>query len=138
MNFAIHKHIGGDWSIELADGTLSQLTWVEMLGELACLLMVGRQHLAVPIIGLPPLAAVYSLSVKEVEPGYYTVRRAAKFIDRLTCDEALGFLAAYTLTDGAQQLFTGLMTYEQWVERFRWRRGQQIDGLLAKQIEEFV
>ena len=137
-NFTIHKHHTGTWSVEKSDCICDLLSWDEMLGEVACLLMAGKphRHSCNFVSRQHRFGAIYSLSVTEVEPGWYTIRRASRFVDRLGCSEALAFLAAYTLTDGERQLFGGLLTYEQWVNRFRWNRERSIGGLLSLRLEE--
>lgn len=139
MKFTIHKHVhrtnhgGGTWSIDKDTGTLSELCWEEMLGEVAMMLMAGRPHrFSATARSCSPLGSVYSLIVFECEPGWYTIRRGGRFIDRLACNEALGFIAAYTLTDGERSLFTGLQTYEEWVNHFDFRQ-RNIAALISYQ-----
>lgn len=139
MNFTLHKHIGGCWSIEKPGGVLDRLAWDEMLGEVAMILMAGRPHRfsASPRPHTVVFGAIYSLRVLHVEDEWYSIRRGNRFIDRLACNEALGFIAAYTLTDGEKQLYHGLQTYEQWLNGCRWNRDRQreIAGLITYQPE---
>ncbi len=138
MKFRIFKTRKYGWTIQQGRRMIDEMCWDELIGAVARMLLCGQQLPARDDATESP-DAEYFLTVESVGPSSlgifaglaWTIRRDDRFIDRLTDDEALGFIAAYTLTDGERQLFIGLQTYEEWVSCFRWRRDQETAGLLT-------
>ena len=139
MNFTIHKHLDrtyrdGVYTIDRDGKTCGPLVYAEMLGVVAKLLLQAKWP---PYPFEEPAAVrlgpVYSLHVALTDR-FYTVRREGMFLDSMGGDETLGFIAAYTLTDGAKQLFGGMRTYEQWAG-LCWNCDRPIAGLITHQPE---
>lgn len=140
MNFVIHKHIGpthshGLWSIEQRHVYCGPLYWVEMLAAVAKELLDARwPPYAWEEKGGIPFAPLYSVVVNRARDNHYSIRCGSKFLDGLCSDEALGFIAAYTLTDGEKQFFGGLKSYAQWAGS-PWNNHRKIAGLITYQPE---
>lgn len=134
MKFTIHHYRFGDYAIELDGQYFTGLCWDEMLGAVARLFYT-KQAPPRPLLMYAARTA-YSMSVVQVDGGrYWTLRIGDRFCDHLQSDEALGFIAAYTLTEGKRQLYHGFQTYEQWRRRLSLGRDRAISGLLTHQPE---
>lgn len=138
--FTIHKHVGpyahgGWWTVERGNTVCGPLHYSEMLGVVAKILLQAKFP---PYPFEPkkhsPLAPLYSLHVTTDNCGHYTIRRGPLFTGLFCEDEALGFIAAYTITDGERQLYRGLGTYERWSSEL-WNCDQEIAGLITYQPE---
>lgn len=141
MRFSILRHqqerpfrIPGDWTVIVytPDGddyrVIESLCFDEMLGSVARVLMTGWEAWrGESSIDREPSPVEWQLDIELVSGRWardwnlFTIHCGDKFIGQLTNDETLGFIAAYCLTDGAMQLFSGLQTYEQWhAANHRW------------------
>lgn len=133
------------WSIQQGDNVLDDLCWDEMLGGTARCLINGCDW---PKSGgwsdesQDAESVVWELRVDPVQPGAhrywcsdFSLSIREYFTGPLTADEAIGFIAAQTLTGCAHQLSHWMKNYEQWSrERFS-RKEQKIAGLLTYQPE---
>lgn len=141
--FTIVKHREGFWTLRQGLVTFDQVCWDEMLGLVARMLLNGTKLTRAywrPYEPLPPIE--YELRVSYCCPysgskwwgDCWSLVRGDQFVGWLCATEMLGFIAAYTLTDGEKQLFRGMRTYEQWLECEGMRpRYQPVAGLLTFQ-----
>lgn len=121
--------IPGWWRMRQGEHELNGLCWDEMLGCCARILINGLELRSGGFQDDYNPPAVWSLRVEPILDGvYWTIHKGGRFIDHMTPDEALGFIAAYTLT--GREMFMGFMTYEQWARR-PYRAQQEIAGLLT-------
>jgi len=112
-----------DWNVFSEGYAWDGLAWDEMLGIVSRLAMsrevphrtcereveTGLRYEDM----MPPLQVVRVGENRD--GGIFTIASGHRFIDELTYDETLGFLAAYTLT--GKEMFSGFMTTEQWRRR---------------------
>lgn len=104
----------GYWSV-IADGcALPDFTWDEMLGAVARFLFCGDT----PQYGCKasPVDIDKWVVIERVEGHWWTITKGDRFISFLGAEEALGFIAAYTLN--GRELFGGFKTYEQYINRW--------------------
>lgn len=73
------------------------------------------------------------MTIREVEPGYFTVTCGHLLADKLARDEALAVVAHHLMADLRLPPF--MTTYQQWVEREK-RYGDRtvIKGVLTHQV----
>ena len=124
-----------EWSLVVhVDGcvrVIAGLCWDEMIGQIA---RIGLKQIG-PIPNWPDRSPVpdsrLCLTVTNTDDGcLWCVEREFRFLDHLTCDEMLGFVASYTLT--GRQLFGGMKTYGQLSQSRGWQSRRQENPPVAR------
>lgn len=121
-----NEYGGSDYEVETDGITASCLCWDEMLGAFARICLQNNH------IGCAPFSngsIEYELRIEKISHHEYTIFRDDRFCGYLTFDEALGFLAKFTLM--GEGTYRGFETYEQWINTsWRSRTKVPIVGLL--------
>lgn len=122
-NFKIDRNGSNEFTVRIPyhggrELRYAWMCWDEMLG------LVARIGLGASFPLRHDTASdriVETLSVIEVGAGYWTIICGDRFIDHLTFDEMLGFIAAYAAPNfRCRELFGGFKTYEQWAQCDAW------------------
>lgn len=108
------------------------LCYDEMLGTVARLCLRGELREGIDTGTPSPHEALVVLRITRVERTSFTLEHDGQFIDRLTFDELLAFVAVY-LRSG-EQLFQGLRPYVECAAVHpSWLRPHAVAGLLPHQ-----
>ena len=138
MSFTIECREGNSYSVaEAGDPVgdfgwrINALCWDELLGCIARICLtesVPRGPVAFDWVR--ERAVLWTWTVTQVEPtGFYTIEDGTgRFIEQLSFDEMLGFVARYIIE--GKETFHGFLTYEQWLGRFPYSIERKIAGLL--------
>ena len=131
MKFTIECRSGSWYCVACGDLIFDGLCWDELLGVIAklCLTRVHGSRGYVESRWRNMHTHKWTWTVTETAHDQYTIEDGTgRFSEILTFSELLGFVARYTY-DGTF-MFSGLQTYDQRIQRFRFTRERKIAGLL--------